>query len=700
MEVLLIGNIAYLDKRFIKHVFAEDHVVVMGNHKLKTERREHITCFPFATEDSEFAEVFDSYQFERAIIFSNYLTLHGTREGELEQVRKILQECEKNQVAQIVYLTSLEGCYKEVTGKTEIVTASELLVGYYMKKKQLPIKMVRIPFLYSPEYKDDFLFQKFEEAKKKRRMVFEESPEDHAYFLSLWDLEDLLFRIFDSWDEDCQILNVPDRLNLEFQDVEAGIREQIPEVEETEYLGVADNHRVPEDDKVLRHKYGWFQKISIVQELPELVKRFQENQQEKKTWMGIAAEIIKKQSVILKSVELVLAWAASEWLSRLAGNSAQFRVIDIRLLFVVLMASVYGMNFGLAAAGLASLSVVYTYSQMGIQWMTLFYEPSNWLIFIGYFLAGAICGYVRLKNREDLRFERREKDLITEKFFFIHQLYEDTLQDKRRYKKQIIGSKDSFGKIFSITQRLEVTRKEEVFHEAILILEELLDNVSIAIYSVEENRKFGRLEAFSKQMGDILPKSIAMADYEQVRAVLEEGQVWKNVEMIKDYPAYMIEIAGKAKRSVMITIWQASYEQMGLYYVNLIKILCGLIENAMLRALDYQELERERRYVAGTNILCEREFVRVLQVRHDMQEQKKSRYELLRLCLPGRTIQEIDELLLGRVRGNDVLGMGSDGSVYLILTQADVESRLIVENRLKQCGFQVSAVEQMSGDKV
>lgn len=83
-----------------------------------------------------------------------------------------------------------------------------------------------------------------------------------------------------------------------------------------------------------------------------------------------------------------------------------------------------------------------------------FYEPSNWIPFIFYFAVSAICGYVRLKNTENVRFMKTENKLILDKFLFAREMYQETLRDKRQYKKQILGSRDSFGKIFDITKNL------------------------------------------------------------------------------------------------------------------------------------------------------------------------------------------------------------------------------------------------------
>ncbi len=125
-------------------------------------------------------------------------------------------------------------------------------------------------------------------------------------------------------------------------------------------------------------------------------------------------------------------------------------MIDLRLIFVVLFGSTYGINYGIAAAAAESLSLIRAFEAEGSSWYVLFYEPSNWIPFIFYFAVGAICGYIRMKNKDNVQFIKEENNLLQEKFLFTREMYQETIEDKNLYKKQILGSKDSFGKIFDI----------------------------------------------------------------------------------------------------------------------------------------------------------------------------------------------------------------------------------------------------------
>ena len=103
---------------------------------------------------------------------------------------------------------------------------------------------------------------------------------------------------------------------------------------------------------------------------------------------------LNSHATVVRIIELLLTFFVFEVLNRVAGNQVQFEMIDLRLVYIVLFSSLYGINYGLASAGLESLSLLAAYAKTGIGWTTLFYEPSNWIPFIFYFAVSAICGYV------------------------------------------------------------------------------------------------------------------------------------------------------------------------------------------------------------------------------------------------------------------------------------------------------------------
>jgi len=139
MRVLLVGNTGYITKEFVQEAFPESEVFIMGNSLLKTERKKHLNVRPFPERDEELEDIFHTYDFELMVYFSNYITFHGTMEGEAEKLRKVLSYCKRSKEIHVIYLTGPEAGYAAMTGKTLLVRGAENLCCQYGKMYQIPV---------------------------------------------------------------------------------------------------------------------------------------------------------------------------------------------------------------------------------------------------------------------------------------------------------------------------------------------------------------------------------------------------------------------------------------------------------------------------------------------------------------------------------------------------------------------------------
>ena len=323
----------------------------------------------------------------------------------------------------------------------------------------------------------------------------------------------------------------------------------------------------------------------------------------------------------------------------------------------------------------------------------------NWIPFIFYFAVGAICGYIRMKNKDNVQFIKEENNLLQEKFLFTREMYQETIEDKNLYKKQILGSKDSFGKIFDITRKLDVIQPQELYIETIRVLEDVLENKTFGLYTLNRENGYGRLETASAQVQGNYPNSIKLSEYSAAMEELENGNVWANREFLEKYPMYMAGVRKNGELVMLICIQQVSREQMSLYFLNLFKILSGLVETSLLRALEYQKAVEYRQYVKGTHILKTEYFEERLKVQHDMREQKLASYVLLKVEYSEMSLKEADEILRSKVRENDVWGISESKELYLMLVQTDKEALPIILARLKQAGLVCRQIdEELTGN--
>ena len=698
MRTLLVGNTGYITNKFVEEAFPESLVMVMGDTSIRKNRKKNLFVRPFVKNEKELKDIFSTYDFEQIIYFSNYLTFHGETRGEAEMLRKILQLCRGKRNMRIVYLTGPERLYDVPTGKTLLVSEMENLSREYAKLYKTTVKIIRSPYLYSEQYEKDFLNTVFREISAEQKITFQEDESQRMFFLSMQDLAELMYKIFDNWDEDEEILNIADGFDHCFKDLGDKLTELCPHLK-VSYARHSIMENMLKDDKIIRYKYGWFPKISILEELPELYEHYQERNNIKEGRLDSLKHIISKHKAAVRVAEFAAFFILFELLNGIAGNQAQFKMIDLRLIFVVLFGSTYGINYGIAAAAAESLSLIRAFEAEGSSWYVLFYEPSNWIPFIFYFAVGAICGYIRMKNKDNVQFIKEENNLLQEKFLFTREMYQETIEDKNLYKKQILGSKDSFGKIFDITRKLDVIQPQELYIETIRVLEDVLENKTFGLYTLNRENGYGRLETASAQVQGNYPNSIKLSEYSAAMEELENGNVWANREFLEKYPMYMAGVRKNGELVMLICIQQASREQMSLYFLNLFKILSGLVETSLLRALEYQKAVEYRQYVKGTHILKTEYFEERLKVQHDMREQKLASYVLLKVEYSEMSLQKADEILRSKVRENDVWGISESKELYLMLVQTDKEALPIILARLKQAGLVCRQIdEELTGN--
>ena len=698
MRTLLVGNTGYITNKFVEEAFPESLVMVMGDTSIRKNRKKNLFVRPFVKNEKELKDIFSTYDFEQIIYFSNYLSFHGETYGEAEMLRKILQLCRGKRNMRIVYLTGPERLYDVPTGKTLLVSEMENLSREYAKLYKTTVKIIRSPYLYSEQYEKDFLNTVFREISAEQKITFQEDESQRMFFLSMQDLAELMYKIFDNWDEDEEILNIADGFDHCFKDLGDKLTELCPHLK-VSYARHSIMENMLKDDKIIRYKYGWFPKISILEELPELYEHYQERNNIKAGRLDIIKHILSKYKTVVRAVEFAAFFILFELLNGIAGNQAQFKMIDLRLLFVVLFGSMYGINYGIAAAAAESLSLIRAFEAEGSSWYVLFYEPSNWIPFIFYFAVGAICGYIRMKNKNNVQFIKEENDLLQEKFLFTREMYQEAIEDKNLYKKQILGSKDSFGKIFDITRKLDVIQPQELYIETIRVLEDVLENKTFGLYTLNRENGYGRLETASAQVQGNYPNSIKLSEYSAAMEELENGNVWANREFLENYPMYMAGIRKNGELVMLICIQQVSREQMSLYFLNLFKILSGLVETSLLRALEYQKAVEYRQYVKGTHILKTEYFEERLKVQHDMREQKLASYVLLKVEYSEMSLQKADEILRSKVRENDVWGISESKELYVMLVQTDKEALPNILARLKQAGLVCRQIdEELTGN--
>lgn len=685
-RILLVGNTGYITQKFIDEAFENNRVLIAGPTHLKSGGKIKV----YNGMRIPYEKIFETYDFDVVIFFARELTYRTRSVPDTEKLREILNFASKYQKdVKVIYFSSLDGAYSNKKDKSVITLSKEALCEFYTKHFGIDIKIVRIPHLYRGALEGDFLNSIFSQMETGT-VSLKEIEGSKSFFISMRDVSLLVSRFLENWQEGIGILNVGDEFDITFGDMMKKISSLKPDTK-INYTGEDEGDLLDIKNTALRNEYGWFSRISIIDDIEEEY----ENYLIEKTLSAtdLASRIkkwIKEHTPAVKAIEIALMFVVTELLNIITGSSVMFSVVDFRMAFIVIVAIVHGLNSGLLAAGLSSFAWFVAKIISGTGWLTIFYEPTNWFAFVYYFLVGAVSGYVRLAKDDKIKFGNEQIDLLEEKLEFTRELYQDTYNEKRDLKKQIIGSKDSFGKIFDVTKKLDTVEPHKLYLKIMDTFEDTLENKTVCVYSVNEKSVFGRLEVASRDILGEVSRSISLDIYQPVLDKIKKDEIWKNTEFKPNLPMYASGIWRKDKLELLIFIWHAKPEQNSLYYVNLFKILCDLVEMSLLRAYDYNQQLYEKQYIRGTHILSSDEFERIYKNFKDMAERKVFAYEFMEIDTNGHSYEEVDKMLAGKIRANDILGEIDSGKLGVLLSQATKNDLKYILPRFENLDINVS----------
>lgn len=694
MEVLVVGNTAYVDDDFCAKAFPGDHVKVVAAAEARRDESS-----PHASWNELLQHLEQAYEFDRVVYLSNFLTPHTDIMGDIELLRSVFRACMGRRV-QLLYVAGPAGAEGAVdaagrTGKGIIARAANDLCRHYAAHEGVQAKILRSPFLYtaSAALEDPFFAPLFD-ACLTGSVALQGSEDAVLPLLCAEELAVLVRRIFDSWDASFETLDVADTFHHTSGEVGEALKAMFPGL--VVAYGDSAGYALPVSD-IVRVRYGWFQRYDLLRDLSTIQARWDAGRAGKVNPLRAAIDRIQMHTLPIKCLETGVAWILFEVLDHLFSQSAQLNVLDYRLLYVVLIGTLYGLDFGLVAALLASVGLAVSFfTQYGYTFQGLFYEPSNWLPFIAYFVVGAVCGYVQLRNSEAIKVERGQNELVRNRNTFLTQLYHDAIEDKRTYKRQIVGRHDSFGKIFAVTQELDVLNPRDIYRKCCELVGEILENDSVTIYHVSGGT-FARLVAASPVIAEDATRSLSLEQLLPLLGGEGRSNLWVNRKLTPGLPMFGYTIERDGAPAVLIFVRRAAENQMTLYYQNLFRILCGLVESALGRAFDYEAVAQDKRCVDGTCVLKQEAFGQELAAEQALADGKMGSFLLLRVVPGMEPVGELVGAIGSAIRESDAAGLVDGDVLYLLMRQAKACDLPIIRKRLSAKQI---AVELVDGEDI
>lgn len=415
----------------------------------------------------------------------------------------------------------------------------------------------------------------------------------------------------------------------------------------------------------------------------------------------------KSRSTVLKLIpffENIVVFIMVFMINNRTADSMYFQKLDIFLLYVVLFALFYGKRQAIFSAGLSVAGYIFRqqYDRLGID-ILIDYNTYIWIAQL--FIVGMCVGHLKdsLKMITDDKDE--EIQYLKGKLDDIHDINSSNLRVKNILENHIIDYDESLGTLTNIVDRLGKLHKGDVLIHAEEVLCEVLGTEDIAIYKVS-NGDYCRLLVSKTKLSRQFGKSLKYSEFGDILEVLNKKEIFINRSLSENLPIMASALYSGNNIKYIIFIWNLSFEKISLHEIDLLKVICYIIQNAIERDELYESATKNKRFLANTNILNKDEFEAFVQL---CREAKKNEYMEFGLICTERQVlgenenldekfEEILELeykILQNIRDTDIIGMGKDGHLYVILANSNSNESKIVVDRLKNHGVECFLKESL-----
>lgn len=706
MDILLTGRLSAVSHSFCDQLTPYGKVVASATDLQAAYLGNLHKMFAYSIGSDEYHRLFSIYSFDTVVFFLGIPETDNADFNILSDLKSVLADCAEHAVSQVILISSTyvyEGAFSALETKSPVFSfdtewkillkSCNQLCGYFRSHSKMNVTVLRTPIFYGIGENSSPIGKMVSTLVQKNCIYVPAAPGQTLELISLEDLGELVSRIILEPNPDIDVIDVAGASLLTAEQLESlfSLGSHISTVSYAE-MPVPAGPPVASD--TARREYDFVPVKKIEDDVQTLVENVWDAAGEQKvSWREKLHELLIGKRFILISAEIALGYILMEYLNRITSTSVQFRFVDFRLLFVILIASNHGLKSGLASAALACFSLMTAYVLGGTDLHQLLLNIDMWLPFACYILAGSVIGYLKDRHDKTEAGLTGERDAIRQRFVFQSELYENALYNKDQYRRQIMSYRNSFGRIFEVTRKLNAIMPDSVLKEAVLALEDVLDNHTISIYSISEDGDYARLSVCSQKVMGVAGRSIKLEDYRQIISHTQPGEVWANIAANVSLPDYAFPLFKEERLIALIFVGKVSFEQMSMYFQNLVKILCNLIKDSLVRALNYMDKFEDEMYLMNSAVLKKDAFQQILRIREEMEQDSLAQYALLKIEADDQTIVGIAERIEKYFRSSDVLGQGEDGNLYVLLSGADRDSVKIVMKRLENSGILIAAVE-------
>lgn len=385
-------------------------------------------------------------------------------------------------------------------------------------------------------------------------------------------------------------------------------------------------------------------------------------------------------------VENLICCVIFIFLNSQAVGSRYFGRLDFLLLYVLLFAIMHGQQQAILSALLAVLGY-FGQQAVGRSGFEVLLDYNTYVWMAQLFIVGMAVGITR-DRLQHIREEQREEILFLQRRVRnIEEINDSNVRMKQGFETELVNQRESLGRIYEVTSRLEKYAPEEVLFYAAEVLEELMDSREVAIYLVA-NQGYARLFSATSAQARALGSSYAYASSGEMYETLKAGRVFINHTMDKSLPMMASAVFSENEMQFIFMVWGIPWQRMNLAEANRLTIAGALIHNSVMRSRRYLEVLREERYLPGTKTLQQEAFTPLVNAFMDARNRDLTECVLLEVMTGRENFAKADRDLEKFMRQTDYKGLLEDGKLYVLLANTNEEKSEGVMGRFRAAGYE------------
>jgi hypothetical protein len=117
---------------------------------------------------------------------------------------------------------------------------------------------------------------------------------------------------------------------------------------------------------------------------------------------------------------------------------------------------------------------------------------------------------------------------------------------------------------------------------------------------------------------------------------VRDGNLWFNHNLEEGFLSYAAGARVDGSPRVLVMLYDVSSDQASAYYMDLFRVVTGLMESFLMKTWEYDESRSAGSYIDGTGVLNSRRFSERLSLAREMRTSHTTSYRLIRIATGDR----------------------------------------------------------------